>query len=214
MAKFTYTQKGDEFVIYKNKRPLKTPKGTPVVSKYEGLAKKIVLALENNEDYTSPTSILCYHYTYLELEKTYGRDIIADDLISHVTMEALMQDDYLMYRQDTPMKHVVASSMVNIVTKRIRTFNLYELTCYLVIWTTFQSWMLSHYIFTDIIYELGNEEACNEYDELKEEFLSYLSDYECGYFNIDPDDDVFVKHAEGMEYIVDAFTYYFLVWVE
>ena len=82
MTEYSYQPKGDHLTIFKNKKKMHTPKGNILYTYDEPLAKRIIEELEKEADYTSCTSILCYHYTYCDLTAEYNHDTVAVDLLT------------------------------------------------------------------------------------------------------------------------------------
>lgn len=82
MTEYTFQPKGDHLTIFKNKKKMHTPKGNILYTYDESFANRIIEELEKEADYTSCTSILCYHYTYCDLTAEYNQDTVAVDLLT------------------------------------------------------------------------------------------------------------------------------------
>ncbi len=177
MAKFTYTLENGEYVFYKDGKLLKTPDGNTIKTDKEILAKQLQTYFDYGHGYTSPTSLLTYHYTYCNLKAEYTAEFVADDFSNCISAETLMADDYLMFRQPSPINVAVASFFEKELPECFHKYELNELAAILVIHTSFGSWMLSHYIITDIIDKLSEDENA-DYNALREEFMEDLKEYE------------------------------------
>ena len=87
----------------KDGKPLTNPHGIVITTDNEELAKKMEEALKKRKGYTSPKSILTYHYTYSNLKENYDHEFIVNDFSNSANYEALMGDNYLMFRQPSPV---------------------------------------------------------------------------------------------------------------
>jgi hypothetical protein len=208
MANYTYRLENGEYVFYKDNKVLKTPNDVVVKTTKEELAKYLLTNLEQKMGYTAPFSFLTYHYTYCNLEAQYDLNFIADDFTNCVDYEALMNDDYLMFRQPSPVKQAIAQFFAKELPENFHNYNLYQLTAILVIHSAFNSWMLSQYIIADIIEPLYEDEEA-DIDALEEEFLDDLEDFECEEFDCDPEDEAYIRHLEDIKNTITAFRYYF-----
>ena len=191
MAKYTYKQENNKYVFYKDEKPLTNPHGIVITTDNEELAKKmdekpltnphgIVITTDNEElakkmeealkkrkGYISPKSILTYHYTYCNLKENYDQEFIVNDFSNSANYEALMGDNYLMFRQPSPVRQAIAVYFEKELPECFKMYNLYQLTAVLVVLTAYESWMLSHYIITDICEKLFDEEGDADYETLK-----------------------------------------------
>lgn len=208
MANYTYKKENNEYVFYEDGEVLKTPHNAIIKTTNEKLADLLLTNLEHFADYSSPTSLLTYHYTYCNLEAQYDLDFIADDFSNCVDYESLMNDDYLMFRQPSPISQAIAQFFAKELPENFHNYNLYQLTAVLVIHSAFNSWMLSQYIIADIIMPLYEEEDA-DLDSLKEEFLDDLEEFECEEFGCDPEDDAYIRHRQEMSDTIDTFALYF-----
>lgn len=209
MAHFSNKQEGDGFRLYKDDSPLSTPHGNPVTAESEDLAKKLVEALTKRKGYTSSSSILTYHYTYCNLVADYSQEFIADDFGKCTNYDNLMNDNYLMFRQPSPVRQAIAVYFEKNLPERFHMYNLYQLAAVLVVHTTTYSWMLSHYIITEICEPLYDENNDTDYETLKQEFMDDLEEFECEELGGDPDDKDYKKHLKDISSMIDAFVYYF-----
>lgn len=197
MAEYTYKLEDGKYTMYKDGNPLTNPHGVVITTDNEGLAKKMEEALKKRKGFTSPKSILTYHYTYCNLEKD-GRDFIIDAFIEGATYDALMADVYLMFRQPGPVREAIVVYFEKELPRFFQKYNLYQLTAILVVWVAYESWMLSYYIITDICNKLSDEKEKADYKTLKKEFMEDLEEFEC--------DEKLLKELSG---VIDTFVYYF-----
>lgn len=208
MADYTYKIENDEYVFYEDGEVLKTPHDAVVKTNNEDLAKQLLKNLENNPDYTSPTSLLTYHYAYCNLNAEFSKEFIADDFSRCASYDTLMDDDYLMFRQPSPVRQAIAVFFEKELPENFHNYNMYQLSAVLIISTVFRSWMLSQYIIADIILPY-NEDEDVDYDSLKEEFLDDLEEYESEELGWDPEDETYEKRRQLMSDTIEAFAYYF-----
>jgi len=208
MANYTYKLENGEYIIYEDGKVLKTPNDVVVKTTKEGLAKHLITNLEHKMGYSVPFSFLTYHYTYCNLEAQYDLDFIADDFSNCVDYESLLNDDYLMFRQPSPVRQAIAQFFAKELPEIFHKYNLYQLSAILVIQTAYHSWMLSHYIIADIIEKLYEDDDA-DLDALKEEFLDDLEEFECDELGEDPDDKAYIKHLKEIGDMIDTFVYYF-----
>ena len=177
----------------------------------EELAKSLLTNLEHKMGYSAPFSLLTYHYTYCNLEAQYDLNFIADDFSNCVDYESLMNDDYLMFRQPSPVRQAIAQFFEKELPENFHNYNLYQLTAILVIHSAFNSWMLSQYIIADIIEPLYDEDNNTDYETLKQEFMDDLEEFECEELGGDPDDEEYKKHLKDISPMIDTFVKYFTI---
>ena len=213
MAEFNYKLEDGKYVFYKDGKPLMNPHGIVITTDNEELAKKMEEALKKRKGYTSPKSILTYHYTYSNLKENYDHEFIVNDFSNSANYEALMGDNYLMFRQPSPVRQAIAVYFEKELPGCFQMYNLYQLTAVLVVLTAYNSWMLSHYIISDICEKLFDEEEDADYESLKQEFLDDLEEFECDELGGDPDDKAYVKHLKEIGDMIDTFVYYFTLGV-
>ena len=91
MADYTYKFEDNEYVIYNGDKKLCNLDNEIISTDNEGLAKKLVDALERGENYTYPGSILCYHYTYCNL-RHYSIEEFVKEFSSYMTYDAFLWD--------------------------------------------------------------------------------------------------------------------------
>ena len=173
MKRYSYQKEGNEFVLFDGDKKVCNPHNEVISTENEELAVKLVEALENGEDYTSGTSLLCYHYTYCNLRK-YTTEELVEDFTSYMTYDTFLWDPYLMFKQGAPVKQAFAGAFSEMVPEKIKTFNMYQLVAILILHQVYDSWMLSYRIISDIIEQLDS----SSYDELKEDFMEELDEYE------------------------------------
>ena len=173
MKRYSYQKEGNEFVLFDGDKKVCNPHNEVISTESEELAVKLVEALENGEDYTSGTSLLCYHYTYCNL-RDHTIEEFVNEFTSYMTYDAFLWDPYLMFKQGAPVKQAFAGAFSEMVPKKIKTFNMYQLVAILILHQVYDSWMLSYRIISDIIEQLDS----SSYDELKEDFMEELGEYE------------------------------------
>ena len=220
MKRYSYQKEGNEFVLFDGDKKVCNPHNEVISTESEELAVKLVEALENGEDYTSGTSLLCYHYTYCNLRK-YTTEELVEDFTSYMTYDTFLWDPYLMFKQGAPVKQAFAGAFSEMVPEKIKTFNMYQLVAILILHQVYDSWMLSYRIISDIIEQLDS----SSYDELKEDFMEELDEYErtelaehtdfCDdvdeeeYDKEDIEEEKYARFRSELSLIIDKFTYYF-----
>ena len=209
MAEINYKLEDGKYTLYKDGKPLTNPHGIVITTDNEGLAKKMEEALKKRKGYASPKSILTYHYTYCNLKEHYGQEFVVNDFSESANYDALMGDNYLMFRQPSPVRQAIASCFEKELPECFQKYNLYQLTAVLVVLTAYESWMLSHYIITDICEKLFDEEEDADYETLKQDFLDDFEEFECDELGEDPDDKAYIKHLKEIGDMIDTFVYYF-----
>ena len=206
MAEYIYKQEGDKFVLYENGAPLTNPDNVVIATSNEDLAKELVAELKAEKGYTSPASLLTYHYTYCNLEQGDFAELV-EQSCQHASYERLIWDEYLMLHQDSPVKQAIASYVETDYPELFKSYNLYQLTAILVVWCAYESLMLSYYIIADICNPLMEDESA-DYESLKESFMEDLENFEReqGY---DQDYENYPQHLQNISGMIDAFVYYF-----
>ncbi len=206
MAEYIYKQEGDKFVLYEDGAPLTNPDNVVIATSDEDLAKELVAELKAEKGYTSPASLLTYHYTYCNLERNDFAEFV-DQFCHHTNYERLIWDEYLMFHQDSPVKQAIASYVETDYPELFKSYNLYQLTAILVVWCAYESLMLSYYIIADICNPLMEDESA-DYESLKESFMEDLENFEReqGY---DQDYENYPQHLQNISGMIDAFIYYF-----
>ena len=231
MKRYSYQKEGNEFVLFDGDKKVCNPHNEVISTENEELAVKLVEALENGEDYTSGTSLLCYHYTYCNLRK-YTTEELVEDFTSYMTYDTFLWDPYLMFKQGAPVKQAFAGAFSEMVPEKIKTFNMYQLVAILILHQVYDSWMLSYRIISDIIEQLDS----SSYDELKEDFMEELDEYERTelsehtdfsddgeeeeeffedeydeeeYDKEDIEEEKYARFRSELSLIIDKFTYYF-----
>ena len=141
-----------------------------------------------------------------------------------MTYETFLWDPYLMFKQGAPVKQAFAGAFSEMVPKKIKTFNMNQLVAILILHQVYDSWMLSYRIISDIIEQLDS----SSYDELKEDFMEELDEYErtelaehtdfCDdgddvdeeeYDKEDIEEEKYARFRSELSLIIDKFTYYF-----
>ena len=209
MANYSYKQEDGKYLIYKDEKFLSTPHGNQISADTEELATKLVEALSKRKGYKSASSILTYHYTYSNLAAQYDLEFIANDFSNCADYDALINDEYLMFRQPSPVRQAIATYFEKDLPECFHMYNYYQLTAVLVIHTAYYSWMLSHYIITDICEKLFDKDNDTDYETLKQEFMDDLEEFECDELGGDPDNKEYIKHLKEIGNMIDVFVYYF-----
>ena len=231
IKRYSYQKEGDEFILFDGDKKVCNPHNEVISTENEELAVKLVEAMENGEDYTSGTSLLCYHYTYCNLRK-YTTEELVEDFTSYMTYDTFLWDPYLMFKQGAPVKQAFAGAFSEMVPEKIKTFNMYQLVAILILHQVYDSWMLSYRIISDIIEQLDS----SSYDELKEDFMEELDEYERTelsehtdfsddgeeeeeffedeydeeeYDKEDIEEEKYARFRSELSLIIDKFTYYF-----
>ena len=206
MAEYIYKQEGDKFVLCEDGAPLTNPDNVVIATSDEDLAKELVAELKAEKGYTSPASLLTYHYTYCNLEQRDFAEFVKE-FSQEVNYERLIWDEYLMFRQDSPVRQAIASYVETDYPELFKSFNLYQLTAIMVVFFAYHSLMLSYYIIADICIPLSEDKDA-DYESLKESFMEDLEDFEReqGY---DQDYENYPQHVKNISAMIDAFVYYF-----
>lgn len=209
---YSYQKEKDEYVLYDGDKKLCNPHNEVISTESEDLAVKLVEALEDGEDYTTCASLLCYHYTYCNLRQ-YTIEELVKEFTSCMTYDAFLCDQYLMFKQDAPVKQSIAGAFSNMYAEKIMSFNKYQLVVILVLRQVYNSWMLSYRIISDIIEKLGS----SPYDELKDEFMEELDEYERTEFadkadwGEELDEEKYARYRTELSKAIDKFVYYYSV---
>lgn len=223
IKQYSYQKEGNEFVLLDGDKKVCNPHNEVISTENEELAIKLVEALENGEDYTSGTSLLCYHYTYCNL-RDHTIEEFVNEFTSYMTYDAFLWDPYLMFKQGAPVKQAFAGAFSGMYSEKIKTFNKYQFVAILVLRQVYDSWMLSYRIINDIIEQLDS----SSYDELKDDFMEELDEYErtelaehtdfCDdgddvdeeeYDKEDIEEEKYARFRSELSLIIDKFTYYF-----
>ena len=207
MAEYIYKQEGDKFVLYADGAPLTNPDNVVITTSNEKLAKDLVAELKAGRSYTSPASLLDYHYTYCNLEQQDFAEFV-EQFCHLADYERLIWDDYLMFHQESAVKQSIASYLAEFeLPEQLRSYNLYQLTAILIVWHSYGSLMLAYYIITNICIPLAKKDA--DYESLKADFLEGLKDYECEVFEYNHTSKSYKRRMKDTASIIDAFVYYF-----
>lgn len=205
MAEYIYKQESDKFVLYEDGAPLTNPDNVVIATSNEDLAKELVAELKAEKGYTSPASLLTYHYTYCNLEQRDFNELI-NQFCQSANYDVLMGDEYLMLHQDSPVRQAIASYVETDYPELFRSFNLYQLTAIMVVFFAYQTLMLSYYIIADICNPLAEGEE--DYESLKESFMEDLEEFEREQ-GFDEEYENYPQHLQNISGMIDAFVYYF-----
>lgn len=174
MTEYSYQPKGDHLTIFKNKKKMHTPKGNILYTYDEPLAKRIIEELEKEADYTSCTSILCYHYTYCDLTAEYNQDTVAVDLLTCLDNN-VEYDPIIALNEEKEieaMSDEEVDKLVKTFKKDMKAFilgcSMPQLVAITVLYCAFDSLALPYHIVKSTMAEGGNS---------AEEFIAKLSAY-------------------------------------
>lgn len=208
--RYKYQKEDNEYVLFDGDKKVCNPDGEVVSAENEDLAVKLVQALEDGEDYTSARSLLCYHYTYCNLRQHTIEEFV-DEFSSYMTYDAFLWDDYLMFKQGAPVKQAFAAALSGQYTEMIKSFNKYQFIAILVLHQVYNSWMLSYRIINDIISQLDS----SSYDELKDDFMEELDDFDRTEFadksdwGEELDEEQYSRYRYDLSETIDKFVFYF-----
>ena len=205
MTDYTYKSENGKYVLYEDGKPLMNPTGVLVTTTDEELAKVLIGELKADKGYNSPASLLTYHYSYCNLEQG-DFDELVDQFCQSANYDVLMEDEYLMFHQDSPVRQAIASYVETDYPELFKSYNLYQLTAILVVFTAYQTLMLSYYIIADICIPLSEGE--DDYESLKESFMEDLEEFERGE-GIEETYKNYPQHLKNISAMIDAFVYYF-----
>lgn len=207
MTDYTYKKEDNVFVIYDGEKKLCNPDSEIISTENEKLAQKLIEALDNGEDYTSGKSLLCYHYTYCNLRQHTTEEFIKE-FLSYMTYDAFLWDEYLMFRQDVPVKQALAGAFSGLFAEKIKSFNKNQFVAILVIHSVYHSWMLSYRIIADIIEKFNG----NNFEELKDNFMEDLDEFErieMKDHDIEINEEGYARYRAELSEVIDAFVYYY-----
>ncbi len=205
MAEYTYKSEDGKYILYEDNKPLRNPDDVVIATSDEDLAKVLVEELAADKGFTSPASLLTYHYTYCNLERENFAELV-DQFCQSANYDVLMDDEYLMFHQDSPVRQAIASYMETDYPELFRSFDLYQLTAILVVFSAYQTLMLSYYIYADICIPLSKGD--DDYESLKESFMEDLEEFERGE-GFDEEYRDYPQHVKNISAMIDAFVYYF-----
>lgn len=196
MTAFTFQPKGDHLTLFKNKKKMHTPKGNLIFAYDETLANRLIEELEKEADYTSCTSILCYHYTYCDLVAEYNQDTVAVDLLTCLDNN-VEYDPVIALNEDKAIEAMddeEVDKLVNSFKKDMKAFILNctmpQLVAITVLYCAFDSLALPYHIVKSTM----GTDACSV-----EDFIARLSLY-CKREDIDMPTDMQATIAAFSEY--------------
>ena len=168
---FSYRIENNEYVLYQNDTCIVTPGGNTVSTTNEDLAAGLVKAIEQGEHYRDAKSLLCFHFTYLDSKKD-EEEIMQEPI--EIPFEELMNDPYLMFRQDSPIRQVIAQYFCDGIPAYLSKLPFHKKLAYFTMACGCESKMLPYYIMFDVV---GQEdvEGCRE--AFFEDLLEYLYDF-------------------------------------
>ena len=130
--------------------------------------------LEAEADYTSCSSILCYHYTYCDLTAEYDQKTVAEDLLTCLDHN-VEYDPFIAFREEKDIESMSdeeADKLVKTFKQQMMAFiggcSMSQLVAITVLYCAFDSLALPYYI----VKETMGETACSTDD-----FVTRLSAY-------------------------------------
>ncbi len=209
MAEYKYQLENNEYVLYEDGKVMTTPHGAVIKTEDEDLAKELIEELEAGKGFISPSSLLTYHYTYCNLKEQHDLKTLVDDFSKSVNSDVLMNDEYLLFHQPSPIKQAYATFFEQALPEYFQSYNFHQFAAIMVVFAAYDSMMLAYYIIIDI-YEKMLEDETADYQSLKEEFLEDLQEYELEQFGINLDnEDSHDEHIQNISSMIDAFVQYF-----
>lgn len=192
---FSYRKEDNEYVIYQDDTCIVTPEGNKVSTANEDLAAGLVKAIEQGEHYRDAKSLLCYHFTYLDSKKD-KEEIMREPI--EIPFEELMDDPYLMFRQDSPIRQVIAQYFCDGIPAYLSKLPFHKKLAFFTMAYSCNTKMLPYYIMFDVVGE-DDVEACREafFDDL----LEYLYDF----FDTEKEAKAFL---EAITPVIDTFIKY------
>ena len=205
MTKYSYKLENEVYRLYEDETPISTPDGNPIIAESEPLAQKLVEALEAGEDFTSPDSLLTFHYTYCNLIADYKQEDLIADYTDCMCYDNLLGDAYLMFRQPSPVRQSVATYLDDNSMEFFMDMNMYQITAVLTLYTISHSWALPYYVVADLVEHAGTE----DYADLKEDFMNDIVECELSEYNVDPNEASYKRHLKELSKAIDLFVEYF-----
>lgn len=194
---YSFAPKGDHLTIYKGKKKVHTPNGNIVTTKDEALAQRLVAELEEETDYTSPASVLCYHYTLCDLTAQYVREDVMEDL--RVCCRENMEDDPLLtFREGDTEPDDIATRLIVNMTNAAKGMTLEQLVAVIVMYCSFDTLAMTWHIITDII-----EKPEEEFEANVESFVEDLRQF-CK-------DEEGMACPKNMAEVIKTFDYYYRI---
>ena len=148
---FSFQQKGDHLTIFKNKKKMHTPKGNIIYTFDEALANRIIEQLEAEADYTSCSSLLCYHYTYCDLTAEYDQKTVTEDLLTCLEHN-VEYDPFIAFREEKDIESMSdeeADKLVKTFKQQMMAFiggcSMSQLVAITVLYCAFDSLALPYY---------------------------------------------------------------------
>lgn len=180
--KFSFEKRDGIYYLLDKGKQVITPKGVVVCTKSERLAEALVEdGNATNGCYTSPTSILCFHYSALDFGLTLS-DSDKEEQINAMLWSIENDDPFLEFRQNVPFRQVLVSHFVDELTHILPKLTVYQLMCFVILTTNLNSPMLAHYIVSEFV----NIDVNIEFEDWKSDFLEDLKEYcDDNYLNFD-----------------------------
>lgn len=167
---FSIEERAGGYYLLDNGKQVTTPGGAIVCTRSEELAHSLVESGNyTNGDYTSPTSLLCFHYSTLDFGLKWT-DSEKEEQITSMLWWVHNNDPFLLFRQHVP-RHVIVPTFVDLLSRVLPKLPVHQLMCFVILTTNLNSPMLAHYIVDSLI------KTEVEYDEWREDFLDDLEEY-------------------------------------
>ena len=148
------------FFILQNGVCVETPKGNKVSTVNESLALELLKAFENGETYDDGTSVLAYHYSFLDFGE-HARETVKTIQIS--------RDPYLQLGIEAPVPIAFAAYLEENLPEHLASLPLHRVFAYITLWTCTDSLALP-FLVEDIITKSENieEDMKAFYQELRD----------------------------------------------
>ena len=171
--KFSIEEREGVYYLLDKGKQVTTPNGVVVSTKSERLAEALVEdGNDSNGCYTSPTSILCFHYSTLDFGQNW-KESDKEEQINVMLWWVQNEDPFLLFRQNVPFRHVLVPTFVELLTRILPKLSINQLMCFVILTTNLNSPMLAHYIVSDFM----DIDEDIEFEDWKEDFLDVLGEY-------------------------------------
>ena len=170
-SEYIYRKEGDEYVIYHEGEYVFTPQGNKISTKNKNLASAMAKAMTKGEEISDAKSILCFHFTVLDSKKD-EEEIMQEDI--EIPFEVLMNDPYLMFRQPSPIRQLIAQYFSENLPAMLSKLPFHKKLAFFTMARSCNTNMLPFYILHDIVGE-DDVKACKE--SFFEDMEEYLEDF-------------------------------------
>lgn len=157
---YSLVKENDRFFILQNDVCVETPKGNKVSTVNESFALELLKAFENGETYNDGTSVLAYHYSFLDFGE-HARETVKTIQISG--------DPYLHLGIEAPVPIAFAAYLEENLPEHLASLPLHRVFAYITLWTCTDSIALP-FLVEDTITDSANieEDMKAFYQELRE----------------------------------------------